>query len=440
MVNVQTTLARRLRTVAASLPLDAKRKPVRQRGVESWYPYYAGFTEDFARGVFSELSSGRTLCVMDPWNGSGTTTRVAYGFGHRALGFDINPVASLVASAKIAHAEDAHHVVGLTKRMNKVRPIDVRHDEPLLAWLARPVAAQYRAIEQTLLAEMETTTTGEVASPIAGNLPPLASFLLLALMRTAREVATISQSTNPTWIRPGDERKRAIQDLGTRWTARVAAMANELSAVHIREEIRPWYGTISVADSRQLPVDGGSVDLVLTSPPYCTRIDYVVSTSFELAALGLSDTSSEYGDLRRATMGTPLARKGAPPDIRDGWPCSVASLLESIREHPSKDSGSYYYKTFWQYFDDATESLQELHRTMRTGAAALLVVQTSYYKDLLVDLPRLYLDMARQIGFTGGVVGEAKVRRAIAQINPHASRHRARPDYSEAVIGMEKAT
>lgn len=434
-----TNLTERLRATASSLPLDAKRKPTGPHGLESWYPYYAGFTEKFASGVIGELACDRSLCVMDPWNGSGTTTRVAHALGHRALGFDMNPVASLVASAKIAHASDAQHVVGLAKRISTVAPVDVVKADPLRAWLAPSVVGQYRAIERTLLAEMATTASGDSASALAGDFPPLVSFLLLALIRTARDFATVSQGTNPTWIRPGGQRKRAIRTLGARWASQVAAMADELQEAQPTEAATPWSGSIAVADSRNLPIADDSVDLILTSPPYCTRIDYVVSTSFELAALGLADGSEEYQDLRRASMGTPLVRKGAPQDVPSAWPKSVAALLTAIREHSSKASSSYYYKTFWQYFHDALGSLQEFERVMHRGGAALLVVQTSHYKELLVDLPGLYIDMAHSVGLRGTVVGEAPVRRAVAQIHPHASRHRVSADYREAVIALEKA-
>ena len=69
-------------------------------------------------------------------------------------------------------------------------------------------------------------------------------------------------------------------------------------------------------------------------------------------------------------MGTPLARKGPPPDVPEAWPRSVSTLLRAIRKHPSKASRSYYYKTFWQHFDDATASLREFDRVMRPGAFA----------------------------------------------------------------------
>ena len=432
-------LAERLRQVAMCLPLDAKRKPSSQTGIESWYPYYAGYTEEFARGILRQFEHGRALAVLDPWNGSGTTTTVAYQMGHHALGFDLNPVANLVASAKVANPDDALHVAGLARRLASAKSERIDSTDPLLAWMAPSVVAQYRAIEARILAELATTADGVVRRPQMGTLPPLAAFMLLALIRAARETASLHRGTNPTWTTPGDGRRRAVRTLGKRWVARITEMARDLAMTRAAGRSMRWSGRISIADARALPLSEAHVDLVLTSPPYCTRIDYVVSSSFELAALGVGRGSPEFEAQRRASMGTPLARKGPPPEIPSEWPSGVRKLLASIRAHPSKASQSYYYKTFWQYFADARASLSELQRVLRPGGLALLVVQTSYYKELCIELPSLYVELGEILGLKGAIVGEAAVHRALAQIHPHSLHHRRQSLYREAVVALEKA-
>lgn len=435
----RVALTEKLRSVGACLPLDAKRNPASQAGIESWYPYYAGYTEEFTRGVLRLLGQGESLTVLDPWNGSGTTTRVAHEMGHRAIGFDLNPVANLVASAKIVHPRDAEHVTGLAKRLAEAERVDVAGDDPLVPWMAPSVISQYRAIEARILAELATTKDGVVARPEQGSVPPLAAFMLLALIRAARDAASLHRGTNPTWTTPGEGRRSTIRTLGRRWVDRLVGMAADLQATKTCDKAVPWAGRISIGDARKLTLGDSEVDLVVTSPPYCTRIDYVVSSSFELAALGLGGESPEFSALRRASMGTPLARKGAVPEAPNRWPSSLRTLLEGIRTHPSKASGSYYYKTFHQYFADAETSLKELHRVLRPGGVALFVVQTSYYKELCVDLPALYVDLGATIGFGGQIAGQAAVHRALAQIHPHSLHHRKESQYREAVVALEKA-
>jgi len=193
-----------------------------------------------------------------------------------------------------------------------------------------------------------------------------------------------------------------------------------------------------LGDAKSLPIDDEQVDLVVTSPPYCTRIDYAVSSSFELAALGVGGDMPAYRALRRSLMGTPLARAGAVPQSPTRWPESLRVLLEAIRTHKSKASSSYYFKTFHQYFADAETSLEELHRVLRPGGLGIFVVQTSYYKELCVDLPSLYVDLGESLGFKGRIVGSVPVRRALAQIHPHSLHHRKESKYVEAVVALEK--
>lgn len=223
--------------------------------------------------------------------------------------------------------------------------------------------------------------------------------------------------------------------LGSRWLVLVHQMASDLSldgaSVSAKSES-------FVADARSLPIANESVDFVLTSPPYCTRIDYVINTSFELAAMGIGRTDPEFTRLRQQCMGAPLARKGAIPDPEPAWPDEIQALLRAIRHHASRDSGSYYYKTYWQYFSDCEITLRELHRTLRRNGAAVLVVQTSYYKDVCVDLPDLYVALGASVGFRARVISTSDVQHSLTQINTRSLRHRTTTNYREAVVALEK--
>lgn len=432
---ITRALARR----AATLSLNAKRRLL-NTGLASWYPYYAGFPDSFARDVLQCIPLKKGAAILDPWNGSGTTTHIANQLGFRALGFDVNPVAALVSSAKLAHPRDAEHVIGLAQHITVTAdsmPLVRNRKDPLTDWLSASDTAQYRAIEDGILANLATGRSRLPIVPRSGALPPLASFLLLALMRSAKAFASVRETTNPTWVTPGAAAAaRSRRTLGRRWLAMVETMAADLSFDDVAAT--QTCSETHVADARDLPLESSSADFALTSPPYCTRIDYVVSASFELAAMGIGRGSPEFQSLRRACMGTPLAREGLPHNPCETWPEEIQRLLQTIRTHPSKASRSYYYKTYWQYFSDCEMALKELYRTLGPEGAAVIVVQNSYYKNVLVDLPLLYVKLGEAVGFRGTIINKVEARRALAQINSRSRQHRAETTYYESVIALEK--
>lgn len=419
------------------LDVDAKRKPGAEEGLESWYSYYAGYTEEFARAVIDAANLSENAVVMDPWNGCGTTTCVADRMGYDAIGFDINPVAVLVASAKFARAKDASGVFGLVDRIAKStleKPGRASKKDPLRNWLQPGLVAVFRTIEREIISDLASPEKKPL-NPTKEALPPLASFLLLALHKSARELAGIKTSSNPTWLRPKEKLPRhKKQDLTELWLSNVQSMASDLAdSGRYRHNASP---RINFGDSRDIALESNSVDLIVTSPPYCTRIDYVISTSFELAALGINEEGAHFDGLRRGCMGTPLARKQTPPESAE-FPDAVADVLRKIKKHPSKASSTYYYKTYAQYFLDALTSLKEVERVLKPQKAAVFVVQSSYYKDVYIDLPELYCEMAKSLNMKASITAEFDVTKFLAQINTRSTAHRESTSHSESVIVLE---
>lgn len=427
----------RLRQYASTCALDAKRRPDRTPSRDGWYNYYAGFTSAFALDVLgaAKLSPGAT--VLDPWNGSGTTTLAATQLGLRGVGVDINPVAVLVARAKLAHPADALHLWGLLNLIETraaTLPVDLRGEEPLLDWLHPLVARKYRSLEQAIAYVLVSPDSDTSNLQLTHEWPPLASFLLVCLLRAARLHARIQTSTNPTWIRPSRAMGAGDGDLASAFAGVVREFGEQL--LRWKDEAGASTATrVLLGDSRALPLPQASVDFVLTSPPYCTRIDYVVNTSFELAALGFGSAAGDpFGKMRRTSMGTPLSRGSAMPSIPENWSPSIKSVLDGVKSHPSKASNSYYFKTFHQYFSDCAASLNEIGRCLKPRSCAVLVVQSSYYKEIKVDLPRLVVEMGETIGLRGEILSSRPVLKYLTQINRRSSAHCINRSYSESVV------
>ena len=294
-----------------------------RRGRSGWYQYYAGFSANFVLDALSaaEAEPGVNL-VLDPWNGGGTTTEVAAQQGFDAYGFDLNPVMIIVAKARTLRPDIRMSLVSLWEDiLLRAETVDVTFkNEPLLTWLGEDTAASIRRMEiaiQTVLIDAKSYQPLGTALSLS-HVSSLAAFFYVALFKMLRTAVKSFRSSNPTWIKSAvtlDERinipritlKKMARDLVKNMCQDLALETSQAA----RDTSPRTNINIEVASSCSLPMRKGSVDVVVTSPPYCTRIDYVVKTGPELALLGVGG-SSVLRCLREGMIGTPTISDELP--------------------------------------------------------------------------------------------------------------------------------
>ena len=264
------------------------------------YRYYAGYSRSFVHDILSRWP--RHALVLDPWNGSGTTTTVAAESGLDCIGVDLNPAMVVVAKAALLREDDVLAIRRQARGLHDLRlgPVSLHPDDPLLEWLDRPSVARFRALQTALIGSTRLT-----ASAIA-DLRAVEAFWLTLLFDAARRATKAWQSSNPTWIK--SRRRSQPAKLFWRPTLRETYDA-ALSAVAIAAA-SPATARVILGTSTGLMGYGIQPDLVLGSPPYCTRIDYAVATRVELSVLGFS--VAEQLALRRALIGTRLCHPSPP--------------------------------------------------------------------------------------------------------------------------------
>lgn len=426
------SLERRLRARVATL------KPGRTNTVRgALFPFYAGYSERFVREALDAVRTSERWTVLDPWNGAGTTTTVADELGCESIGLDLNPVATLVSSARLARWGDIVHSKGLLEELIRSAHASVARAEPsdpLLDWLPRNVVSGYRALERAIVGVLGTSQEGPIDLRVQSP-PPLAAFFLVCLMRSAKSLTRTLRASNPTWLSPDRISRARTSELTKRFANEVQEQSRHARAPQC--DRAPSGATITLGDARSLPLRDASVDTVVTSPPYCTRIDYFRATRFELAALGISVGSPHYRGLREAAMGTTLVRHTPQSDL-PALPKEVTSFLAEVASHPSKDSASYYFANYRQYFSDSARALCEIARVLRPERTALLVVQTSYYKDVPVPLGDLFAAMGTSAGLCSRVVLRLPVRRVLANINSRARHYVEKRSYFEEIVACRR--
>lgn len=427
--------------------LSPKRNKRLQTGWEGFFPYYAGFPELFARELLQSAGLPRGAVILDPWNGSGTTTYSASELGLQSIGIDLNPVMIIVARARLLPPSEADHLRPLAATILShahSTPPTLDPEDALLGWFDPATATMIRGIEQnirrSLVGSMTKSPDGIHLDRISGT----AATLYVALFAACRKLVAPFKSSNPTWLRVPKKTEarvaatqltvaRAFADNVREMSAALAAKGN--ADLLIADAPRIGDCKITLADTASMNLAPGSIDFVLTSPPYCTRIDYTAATRIELALLApLLSTGARA--LGRQMIGSTQVPKAAI-DIDDKWGRTCARFLKALRAHPSKASGGYYYRTHLDYFDKMSRSVERLSQGLKPGGRAVLVVQDSYYKDLHNDLPKIISELGIEHGLAIDQREDFHLR-SMSDINPGRRTYTRPSGATESVLCFSK--
>jgi len=399
--------------------LDLVRSPKLSASGPRWYRYYAGFDPRFVSDVCDVFEVTDQSAVLDPWMGSGTTLGVAATRGAQVTGVDLNPAMVIVAKGRLLATDTIASLepLGLELASGYRRVTFRGREDPLRHWFDQESSALVRGLAQQIRNALTASTSWPIDVNTASS---LSSFYFVALFEAVTQAVRAYSSRNPTWI------KRAIsydgvvaisrQQLAQDFAASVKRLSVYLRSsrmISVENHDRAELGT---GDSRTLSFADNSFDAVVTSPPYLTRLDYVVGHAPELAVLGFD--GSQIRELRDSMIGTPTRKTEDAADIALG--AVATDLLDRVRNHGSYAAKSYYEPNFRQYFNGMARSLAEIDRLTKPGGSIVLVVQDSRFKEIHVDLAAALVDMGRSRGWEVGPRKDFVNVRSMAQLNKNA--------------------
>ena len=399
----------------AGRALTPKKPSQDKAGWADLFPYYAGFSFDWASSHLKALTTSNQSTILDPWNGSGTTTLAAQAIGCKSVGVDLNPVACVVARAR-SMRPTSRSLPSIPSTPTRLRS-DPPSGDPLGSWLDEHSVGRLRDWISTVSA------IGYECRDAA----------LLSGFIAVRRLTKSFEGTNRTWVK----------------TARSSNARISLTDNEVDREFRDSYefvrnrslqiplsdtpSTVVLSSASCLPVRDQSISTILTSPPYLTRIDYAVAYSRELAVLGIGE--SDFRDLRSRLMGTTRIRSAGDSIV--ALHPKTAELLDAISKHSSRASSGYYLKQARQYFQDLAVSLQEISRVASLNASMTLVVQDSFYKDIHLPLADIYVFEAARNGWHVEDHQRFPVNRSMTSLNPSAKKY-TKSTVTESVIVLRR--
>ncbi|MHC4775334.1 MAG: DNA methyltransferase [Planctomycetota bacterium] len=382
-----------------------------------WFKYKEAFSAALARDVIGRYSRPGEV-VLDPFAGVGTAIFVARSMDRASIGVELLPVGAFAVEARLS--------------ARSIRPATFRRHvdaASVIDWAAHDDAEfRLRHIPITRGAFPEPTERG-----LAGYRAYCRRRLRNPHVRRLFHLACLGVLESVSYTRKDGQYLRwdcRANRPGVRSRFNKGCIARFDDA--IREQLREMAADLSAApdgghletgsarmDLRRgscldiLPqLDDESVDLVLTSPPYCNRYDYTRTYALELVYLGLEaqdvkrlrqamlsctvENAAKVDDLRRAYGGRDLEDVfGRVCRMFEGQ-SALQEVLEILDERGRRRelNNANIPRMIRNYFLEMCFVVFELSRVLRPGGRVVMVNDNVRYAGQEVPVDLILSDFA----------------------------------------------
>jgi SAM-dependent methyltransferase len=374
-----------LRLLAMSAMSKTFKKTIHEAlGRDPVHPFPARMAPGIALDILA--AEPKPIRVLDPMMGSGTVLAVARECGHVALGIDIDPLAVLLArvwttSIDIAKVEEkAAAVLGGAKSAFFRRCVGDAyppHADPETRRFIRYWFDDYARRQLTSLAEAISRIRDDRVRDVLW-----CAFSRLIIVKQAGASLAMDLSHS----RPHKAFERApVKPFNKFLDAVRHVLKNCIS--HNQKDRGPAT-SVALGDARSLPIRSGTIDLVLTSPPYLNAIDYMRCSKFSLVWMGY--TVSELTGIRTESVGTECGDQEASENE------SIRAVISELKLAPQLSARNE--AVLAHYIEDMKNSVDEVARVLSPAGKAVYVVGENTVRGTFIPNAKIVSAVAELSG------------------------------------------
>ena len=336
----------------------------------------------------TEHSRSRPLVLYDPMAGTAPLLSLAERCGYTVYFNDLNSLHRYVNAAKTLPSYLTFKKIGPAKLLSLVCGMTSGLDRcPRSAteeWIEGPV------LEKLTLAWKKSEEQNDSIAAL------IKAILLLAI----RNFSSFVKTKNPTWLKPGGLRPKVSAEQAFR------SAINQLDVFY--QHVYAKHSTIKGGrivltdyDASQ-SAPGCRVDVVITSPPFCNRVDWdriYAPEHFFLNAAGVWHTKTEF-------LGTTAVRGYPDFDLEFKFVTERSDYLGRFlkevkkRQIRSERRSDYYVKYFTRYFAGLFRAFDMTASVLSEDNAGIyFVVQDNTHRGLLIQINQALAESLSGQGF-----------------------------------------
>lgn len=337
-------------TYRTDLGLLATFIPNKRLPVYNWYYYKEGYARDLVFLVAEMFGLKQGDKILDPFCGVGTTLVACRELGVNAAGTDVSPVAVFASRVK---TEDYDAEV-LREEIKKLFRIKFKKPEERI-----DSGVVLRSFSKYALWEVIFFRNNIMDIPDE----KIRNFMMLGLMNASTKVSFAEKVGGSIRV----DRKKKAPPLKIIFKKQLLRMVKDVE----RFKTKKSDISISLGDARSVKLENNSVDAIITSPPYLNKIEYTAIYSIELALF--------FGESGRPAIRSYIGEKGTEDNVFEG-----KYKLPPVA---------------YSYFADMFLALKEMHRVLKKGGKAAIVIGNGCFPGGVVESDLLISELAEKIGF-----------------------------------------
>lgn len=418
--------------------------------IHNWYNFVLGYSPKFPDYIIEREKATVDTVIADPFMGSGTTNICAKSHGMKSFGLDANDFFHFAAETKL------NWDVDISEAKKAAKSILKQYEEALTtySWPVIDKAKQLSLIKtkgKDYKKAADKYRTEALPERYISDAPLVKLMLLKKIIAdykyTDKSIknlfvmafTTITLPASNVYYGPGfGVRKPKIDvDVFKIFKAKIERMIDDLS-IQSPDKVAVESKTC-LGDARLMSecFGTGTVDLMITSPPYPGDHEYTKHSKIELIFMDFATDIQEFRVIKKRMLRgstTNIYKEDNDGDlVRDIK--SIKAVTDEIDRRLKEDNATsgfekLYTKLVWEYFGGMYRVFLEAKKTLKPGGKFMLLVSDSHaFKMVHIETAELLAEVAVKAGL----------------INPHIElwQHKASTSHKynlyEEVLTVEKA-
>lgn len=345
-----------------------------------WYYYKEGFSPLLVEKAIQEVGLKKTDIILDPFNGSGTTTLTAAINGIPSVGIEVNPFTSFLSEAKQKNVS----IDELQRAADDIlSSIDGRHRSNLIGF---STFSETDELEKWLFNDA-ILNTFESAWRTCSNIQSYNVRKLLKLVLINSAMDNCNAKRDGKCLRYRDSWNSNSFDKQSFLSSFVNIL--DVFKEDIKTQPIETKSFIINGDAR-FQLNNANIEkfkLCITSPPYLNTFDYTDIYRPELFLGKFVNNMQQLYNLRLKTVRSHIQAKWEVPVLSDFGPLYQQSI-NLLNDNKEKLMHKNIPLMVQAYFEDMLGVLKSLKQKAANDAELWLVVSNSAYanEELPVDL------------------------------------------------------